>query len=696
MKGIFPCCFITLIGILSLLLTADVVAASQNGGRMQIPTKTYTCLESGMCGLNKPGVTGGIAQDVCLLTCGKGTLWPYPTGDVQLGSKVTHFQFTSTKSINFNLITPPPSQSENKQTFLRLLEKMEGSFLSELENMQDSGDKKGMRGRRNEKDRALREHHSENKKNSHSNTSSAGKHTKVEIDISIKDNSVLTASLENDESYTLNINTDNESPTIVKVSLTANTLFGMRHGLETLSQLIAYDNQLDMMAIASDNVMITDKPAFRYRGVMVDVSRHFISLDKLTETVRALGYNKMNVLHLHLSDTSSIPMTFPSQPEVTMNAAYDNDMMFTVDDIAWLVDYATIHGVMILPEIDAPAHMNAGWQWGPDAGLGELVLCADAYGTEGNTWSQDAMGPPGGQFNLVNENAYNILRHLYKDTITQFSSSSYFHLGGDEVIVGSDETSKSCYNSTSRAQPILDYITAQGLDRSNTETFYGLWQNFTLRATEMVQKEYLQQTRLLKKLHIWGGGGVDSTGVAYNLMERDDVTRVLPPSLFTIQVWDTTTGSIVPRLIRDQGYEVVLSNTDYVYLDCGDSGWAFAGGYWCQPYHEWYHIYQYVYDITQKWSLSEEEKQKIVGSETLIWTEKTDDLLVSQKVWPRSAALAEALWSDPQDGWYAADSRMQQWRNKLVKRGIDAEPLQPMWCQQRAGDVCTLNSGTPQ
>lgn len=76
-----------------------------------------------------------------------------------------------------------------------------------------------------------------------------------------------------------------------------------------------------------------------------------------------------------------------------------------------------------------------------------------------------------------------------------------------------------------------------------------------------------------------------------------------------------------------------------------------------------------------------------------------DETNIDQKLWPRSAALAEALWSGMERtnlGWYAADPRMQQWRNILVKRGISAEALQPQWCQQRQGHVCTLNAGKPQ
>lgn len=141
---------------------------------------------------------------------------------------------------------------------------------------------------------------------------------------------------------------------------------------------------------------------------------------------------------------------------------------------------------------------------------------------------------------------------------------------------------------------------------------------------------------------------------------------------------------------------MILSNTDYVYLDCGNAGFTNAGGYWCQPYHEWYHIYQYIQDVRKKWKLTTEELSRIQGSETLIWTEMVDDVSVSQKLWPRSAALAEALWTNPKNTWYEANARMQLWRNTLVSRGVAAEALQPLWCQQREGQTCAINAGTPQ
>lgn len=184
-------------------------------------------------------------------------------------------------------------------------------------------------------------------------------------------------------------------------------------------------------------------------------------------------------------------------------------------------------------------------------------------------------------------------------------------------------------------------------------------------------------------------------------MEREDVIDILPPTRYTLQLWDESVNSITPRMIR-KGYSVVLSNSDYVYLDCGNAGTFNAGGIWCQPYHEWTHIYQYVTDVAEKWNLTESDMSLILGSETLIWSEMIDSTNVEQKLWPRSAALAEALWGRNElnrhktADWYAADPRMQQWRNVLVQRGIDAEGLQPKWCQQRGEYACTLNEGVPQ
>lgn len=234
----------------------------------------------------------------------------------------------------------------------------------------------------------------------------------------------------------------------------------------------------------------------------------------------------------------------------------------------------------------------------------------------------------------------------------------------------------------------------RGLDRTQSESFYTIWEEYNTKIAALLSASFANA----KKYQIWGGAGEDPSGVTYNLMTRPDVTSILPPEKYTIQVWDTSDGSIVPDLLK-KGYEVVLSNTDYVYLDCGNAGWAHPGGYWCQPYHEWQRIYDYAEDVQRKWSLFGDQLRGVLGSETLAWSEMIDESNIEQKIWPRTAALAEALWGrTPVKGasWFAADPRMQQWSRTLRQRGVLAEPLQTEWCGQRGAYACTINAGKPQ
>lgn len=641
--------FLTLLGVLGCI----------NAAKIAVPAKSYACQADGSCRLidnSQQQVEGDLSQSTCLLTCGKGYIWPYPTGDVTIGSALSPI---SVEDMKFTFSNDDKARNP---AFSALFQQMKNNFNTEVTATAVS-------------------------KGSAIQSSNIAK--TVSVVGNIRNHNLVQPSPSNDESYSLKI-TSGES---IVVDITAETIFGYRHGLETLSQLIVFDDINNAIVIAA-NVSIIDQPAFPYRGVMIDVARNFISLAKLEENIRGLGANKMNVLHLHLSDTASFPVSLPSNPQVTSYGAYNSEQMYTVEDIQGLVTYAASYGVMILPEVDAPAHMAAGWQFGSSAGLGELVLCADPQGTGGHQWATDALEPPSGQLNLANPNSLSILNSIYGDVIAQIPSP-YFHLGGDEVIVGSDDVTIACYNSSTLGKPILDYLTTLGFSRNDQGSFYALWENFTVQATHMVQSQYKALNTPLEKLHIWGGGGYDSSGTTYNLLTQPNVQDYLPPNVFTVQVWDEKEGSITPSLIQ-QGYDVILSNTDYVYLDCGNAGFTNAGGYWCQPYHEWYHIYEYIQDVTKTWQLTTEDKKKIKGSETLAWTEMIDDENLSQKLWPRSAALAEALWSDPQHGWYEAADRMLHWRNTLVKRGVHAEALQPQWCLQREQGVCSRDSGKPQ
>ena len=112
-------------------------------------------------------------------------------------------------------------------------------------------------------------------------------------------------------------------------------------------------------------------------------------------------------------------------------------------------------------------------------------------------------------------------------------------------------------------------------------------------------------------------------------------------------------------------------------------------------------------DVQGKWDLTEkghakDGSGKIIGSEVLLWAEENGDSNVMTKIFPRAAALAEGLWSNPQPQsessslWYNADPRMQLWRNKLESRGVSAAVMQPLWCAQNGPYSCTIDQGVPQ
>lgn len=236
---------IMFVRVVSTLLCVYSVAS------VSVPKKSYSCIE-GTCQLNAKGVDGGLSHGICLTTCENGNLWPQPTGDVFIGkdfSKVDAGQIVFT------------SNSKND-----LLTSMEESFLDSIKLLVP------------QKHSPL---HAE---------------SKLHVKLIIGDNSVTSPSVKNNESYDIKISG-------LEVVIHGANIFGVRHGLETLSQLISFDVFANSLVVPT-SVSVVDRPMFPYRGVMVDVARNFISVEKLKETIRAMGYNKMNVLHLHLSDSA--------------------------------------------------------------------------------------------------------------------------------------------------------------------------------------------------------------------------------------------------------------------------------------------------------------------------------------------------------------------------------------------------------
>jgi len=511
--------------------------------------------------------------------------------------------------------------------------------------------------------------------------------TAVEVKVTIEQGDVDLLSLTTDESYVL-------TATDGVVTIQAPTFFGARHGLETLSQLFLWDEANHKFQLPK-MIDIKDAPSKPFRGLMVDTSRQFLPMKVLKETIRAMSYNKMNSLHMHLTDTSSFPIEMPSQPEMAEYGAYGPEEYYSVKDVEEINQYALSHGIRVIPELDIPAHVNAGWQWGEDKGMGKLMVCDTGY-SNGKTWGSHALEPPTGQLNIINPNVDTVLAAVYGDFAQMFGSTSdLFHLGGDEIIVGDAENAwASCWNET--GNPVAQYIIDSPImDIHDKHSFYKLWVDFTVKATQMVKDSYEAKGHKLDKILQWAGNHLSEPVILNIFMYPEHYLTACPKEDFLPLLWDPTVessgeASIAKRLIED-GYEVLLANSDYTYLDCGGPGWVRPGGYWCGPVLEWFKMYDYLPAVKEAWGLTEMQMTKILGAETLIWGETADAENVHQKIWPRTAGMAEAMWSNPGtiSSTPGVSERFQQNKHRMNARGIAGQALQPLWCMQN-GQSCDV------
>jgi hexosaminidase len=182
-------------------------------------------------------------------------------------------------------------------------------------------------------------------------------------------------SLGTDESYSLNVTT-------TSASIRAKTYVGVLRALETFSQLVistGANSQGDAPIFSIPHLpwTISEAPSFAHRGVLLDPARTFISIPTLEATVDALLFSKMNVLHLHLTDSQAIAFDLPSLPAISRAAAYSEDQQYNATAVAGLVEYARVRGVRVLAELDSPGHARS---WGLAEGYSDIVSCADVPG----------------------------------------------------------------------------------------------------------------------------------------------------------------------------------------------------------------------------------------------------------------------------------------------------------------------------
>ncbi len=385
-----------------------------------------------------------------------------------------------------------------------------------------------------------------------------------------------------DESYSLEI-----SPAGAK--LDAATTLGIMRGLGTFLQLV----QTTSDGFAVPAIAIQDQPRFLWRGLMIDVGRHFIPLDVLKRNLDGMAAVKLNVFHWHLSENQGFRIEskkFPKLQEMGSDGLY-----YTQDEVRDLIAYARDRGIRVVPEFDMPGHSTAWF-----VGYPELASGPGPYQIE-RKWGvfDPAMDP-------TQERTYKFLDGFIGEMAKLFPDQ-YFHIGGDEVNGKQWDANPN----------IQAFMHAHGLKTNQDLQAY-----FNTRVQKIVSKH-------------------GKTMVGWDEILRPDL-----PKDIVVQSWR---GQDSLAAAAKQGYRGILSFGYYV-----DLMWPASRHYAVDP-------------ISAAANLSPDEKRLILGGEACMWSEYVSPENIDSRIWPRTAAIAERLWS-PQD---VTDVNSMYQRLENVSRWLD-------------------------
>lgn len=417
-----------------------------------------------------------------------------------------------------------------------------------------------------------------------------------------------------DEGYNLSI-------TNAMVTISANKPAGLFYGVQSLLQLLP--REVDSRKVV-DNVKweipamdITDYPRFGWRGLMLDVSRHFFTKEEVKAFIDEMVRYKFNLLHWHLTDDEGWRIEIKSYPNLTRKGAWnvkrvgtfgnfappaadeprDYGGFYTQEDIREIVQYASDRFVNILPEVDVPGHSLATIASYPEL---SCTPGADKYvvrsGEKIMNWYS------GGFTALVdntlcpaNEKVYTFLDKVFGEIAALFPFE-YIHMGGDECAK----------NFWEKNPQILDLMKREKLKDMHEVQSY-----FVKRVSRIVSSKG-------KKLIGWDE--ILEGGLAPNA---------------AVMSWRGMKGGIEAAKM---GHEVVMSPTTYAYLDYMQSDALVEPPVYATLRLKKAYEFEPVPDGV--------DARLIKGGQANIWSEQLYNTRHLQyMVWPRAQAIAEALWS---------------------------------------------------
>ncbi len=438
-------------------------------------------------------------------------------------------------------------------------------------------------------------------------------------------------------------------------TITAPTTAGLFYGAQTLLQLLPPEifatNKVSGVKWEIPCVEITDSPRFPWRGLMLDVSRHFFTKQEVEKLLAVMALHKLNVFHWHLVDDGGWRIEIKKYPKLTSVGAWRDGVGFgldtnsttaygpdgryggfyTQDDIREVVAYAAARHITIVPEIEMPGHALAALAAYPEFGTGFGPFCVPLKG-----------GVNRGIYSPANEQTFQFLDDVLTE-VAQLFPGKYIHIGGDEVPKAPWKNDAACQSLMKR----------EGL--KNEEELQS-W--FICRVEKMVNA---------KGKTLLGWSEILQGGLAQNA---------------TVMDWIGGGYEAASR-----GHDVVMSPKTHCYLDFYQSRNRAAEPHAIGGFLPLQTVNAFE-PIPAK--LAPEFHQHILGAQGNIWTEYIANMKhLEYMAFPRLAALAEVTWSPKETRNYddflrrlkTHEQRLDQlgvnYRKFTLGDGTDATPVKP-------------------
>ncbi|MFV0540309.1 MAG: family 20 glycosylhydrolase [Aestuariibaculum sp.] len=425
------------------------------------------------------------------------------------------------------------------------------------------------------------------------------------------------------------------------VVISSNGNAGFLYGVQTLIQLLPVEIESAVLQSNIDwvipNIEIRDKPRFSWRGLMLDVSRHFFDKDYVLKTIDRLAAHKMNVLHFHLIDDQGWRLQIKKYPKLTEVGAWRTDKedldwksrdvvrehdtlkyggFYTQDDIKEIVAYAASKQIEVIPEIEMPAHVTSAIAAYPEFSCKNVPIEVPS----GGLWPITDIYCPG------KEETFLFLEDVLTEVMALFPSK-YIHIGGDEATRTNWETCNNC-----------------------KKRMY----------TEHIENVKELQSYFIKRIEKF----INSKG--RKLIGWDEILEGgLAPDA-TVMSWRGFDGGLEAA---KAGHDVIMTPEKYCYIN------QYQGPYDVEPkaqigYLPLNKIYQF--DPVHE-TMTVSEAQHVLGGQANLWAEYVPTASHSEyMIFPRLAAMSECLWSDKENkDWTNFSSRLTAMLKRYDKQGIN-------------------------